>query len=485
MPNDSHPTVDAGAQGEAEAEHDAQRQRLFTLLALGRWADVSAQGAALRAAGDVDAWVCHLAALSGQDNWQALRREAGHALARWPQDPRLHLLAGQAWLALGFYRRAAQVLQQGLALAPDLPGLLGQLARAQVLQGDAPAALHTLAKAQALQPGDPTLHLLLAFAQVHLGDHEAAARAAQAALRLAPDQADALALLGQLARPQSRTRALQLARQALQRPPTDSLYQRHYLQLQRGWWWDVAAAGAVVLATAARAWDGLGSWAFAAAALAVLAVGLRLQRHSHRATLAGYCLAVTLASMWHAPKSAPEMARQHGWQAVQALDLLAFALGTVVVAALLAVLLVLAHAVAWHGLRGWASGLAVALQAARQGLGTAYLGELLARRQHRVALLVAAGAALPALPPLPLTISLLSQLLLLPPWAWACSRLLCPNGPRLPPALVSAVLGFPLMLASVAAYDWVGDSAWRQAALAAGLGLYALTVTPPLQRMSA
>jgi len=66
---------------------------------------------------------------------------------------------------------------------------------------------------------------------------------------------------------------------------------------------------------------------------------------------------------------------------------------------------------------------------------------------------------------------------------WGSSRLMRPAAARIPPSLAFALIGFPLMLATVLVFGWVGSSAGRQWLVAAGFAAYAMVVSQQTQRM--
>lgn len=458
-----------------------EHQHLHTLLALQRWREALALAARLRVHGDLEAQVVHLVALAELGDWPRLRRDAARARAWWPGEPRLHLQAARADMALGLLGQAEAGLRDGLTHAPGWAPLLRQLGRVQLLQGDVALALQTLKQGLAAEPESASAHLLLAAAHAQRGDLPAAQAAVDTALRLDPDDADALALAGQLARRRSRRRGLHFMRQALRLAPGDGALQRQFQQLRLGWWIDLAMALAVLVALALNGWAWAGPWRFAASAAAFLLVGSRLQGHGQPLWLALFCAATATIAMADGPQAWPMKWWTAGWGSWGALDALAFCLGCAVATLLLFVLQVLVHAVYWHGLRQLGCTAAALWRAATQGLLRAHLQELLARPAVRVNGLVGGGTLLAASPLVPLALFSLLAVSALPLWVWGSSRLLRPVAARITPSLAFALIGFPLMLATVLVFGWVGSSAGRQWLMAAGFAAYAMVVSHQTQ----
>lgn len=471
------------ATDDARSPTDGQQQGLHTLLALARWHDVLQQASTLRAAGDVEAWVCHLGALAGLDDWAALRRDAPRALALAPQEPRIHLLAAQADSALGLYGPAEVRLRRLVDMAPEWAPAWRQLARVQLLRDEPEAACNTLSRALALDADEPAGHLLQAAVWVRQGRWADAQQAVDAALWLAPDDANALAMAAQLARRRSRRKALELMRRTLRAAPADAGHRHRYQQLRRIWWFDALLATGVVLALLldARAW--LGSWGFTLSATAFMLIAGRLQRHGQPSLLAAFCAGVSLVCVLDTPGSLPDHWRQGGWTAISAGDMLAFVLGNAAISFGLFVLAVLTYEVYWHGLKQALETAAGLWRAARSGLLPEHGIELLARPGARANLLVGLGAIVPALPPLSLAMYSAYAVFLLPVWVWGCGRVLRRSTTRVAPWLAFALIGFPLMLATVIAFGWVGDSAARQVLLALVFGGYAMIVNHRVQSL--
>lgn len=87
--------------------------------------------------------------------------------------------------------RIAALVDAALRAPFDKPELLAWLGRSLLMLERKRAAAELMAEAVARSPADATLWLLLARAQFGSGDHDAAAQAIEASLRLAPDLKEA------------------------------------------------------------------------------------------------------------------------------------------------------------------------------------------------------------------------------------------------------------------------------------------------------
>jgi len=108
-----------------------------------------------------------------------LRREGERLLVQAQQPDSVESAALMHDYAIGFlrqgdYRRAGQVIEQVLALAPDCVNCLRTQTRVQLQEGQFDAARRTLAEAEKLAPGDPQTAWLWARLLVQEGNYGAA-----------------------------------------------------------------------------------------------------------------------------------------------------------------------------------------------------------------------------------------------------------------------------------------------------------------------
>ena len=114
-------------------------------------------------------------------------------------DPRdadaLHLL-GVLSAAQGDFASAVDLLQQAVAVRPELPMLHNNLGNAQAKSKQFAAAAASFRRAIELAPDYPEAHFNLAMALTELKDHSAAAAIGRRAVELAPKNAKAAVILG-------------------------------------------------------------------------------------------------------------------------------------------------------------------------------------------------------------------------------------------------------------------------------------------------
>ncbi|WOJ95066.1 PEP-CTERM system TPR-repeat protein PrsT [Congregibacter variabilis] len=138
-------------------------------------------------------------ALASGDEKEALR-ELRIAVEKAPDDTQLLTSLAAIEGRANNTSEAALLLERALSVNPDLIPVRVTLARYRLSQGDANAALDVLGviDVKQLQPSlRPEVWGLLATAQLTVGDIDGASDSVLAALKLAPDNADLLALAAQ------------------------------------------------------------------------------------------------------------------------------------------------------------------------------------------------------------------------------------------------------------------------------------------------
>lgn len=128
----------------------------------------------------------------------AARYEAGVAVSLAPESALAHYAAGIVETAARHFARAAQHLEQALALEPDSPELLRAQARLCELRGRPAEADAALQRALALGPEEPETLVALGERALAAGRLDEASARADAALRAQPENVDALVLMGQV-----------------------------------------------------------------------------------------------------------------------------------------------------------------------------------------------------------------------------------------------------------------------------------------------
>ncbi len=130
---------------------------------------------------------------------RALELEPSHATL---QANLAYCLAREGWedLSTGEIGRARAVFEQGLALAPSDPNLLGGLGAVHLRNGDAAQALSFLEEAQRAAPESPAFRLTLAQIYLERDDADRALAHLQALLAVEPGHAEAQRLLAKLMR---------------------------------------------------------------------------------------------------------------------------------------------------------------------------------------------------------------------------------------------------------------------------------------------
>jgi tetratricopeptide (TPR) repeat protein len=127
------------------------------------------------------------------------------ARAYVPDNPEINLALGNLWLERGHTARAEQFYKSTLRIDANHRSALSNLAVIALRQQQPERAADLLRLAMSSGAPEARLHYLLARAEHDLGDHGAAIVEIEAAIRLAPDQAEFLEFRTQLLEP---TRAL-------------------------------------------------------------------------------------------------------------------------------------------------------------------------------------------------------------------------------------------------------------------------------------
>lgn len=135
-----------------------------------------------------------------------------------PGNARAHALAGDAHLAAGRPREAAEAYRTAHELAPSA-ALVVRTYQSLAAAGEEAPGIALVESWLARQPGDQALRLLLAGALHRVGDREASARAYRRVLEAEPENFIALNNLANVYQETDDPRALELARQAYEAGP--------------------------------------------------------------------------------------------------------------------------------------------------------------------------------------------------------------------------------------------------------------------------
>ncbi|MCW5969579.1 MAG: tetratricopeptide repeat protein [Blastocatellales bacterium] len=149
-----------------------------------------------------------------------------------------HLLRGQTLIAGGEFEKALAELESAARLDANLPRLHYSIGLAYHQLGRNPEALEAFEKDLAVRPGDFLTLYYVALLQESAGDLDAAERHLSAALKLAPESPDAMALHAKLLFKRGRAaEAVAPLEFAIKQNPTDTerryLLARIYQQLGR------------------------------------------------------------------------------------------------------------------------------------------------------------------------------------------------------------------------------------------------------------
>jgi tetratricopeptide (TPR) repeat protein len=134
-------------------------------------------------------------------NYTKARLEFRNALQLDPNDAETSYLAGEAAERLGNWREAAQMFQAAIQSNPKHLGALAQLGLLYAYGGAPEKAVAMVEPGLALSPEDPDLLTARGAARQRLGDQVGARADAEKAVRGAPDNENAVALLASIGRP--------------------------------------------------------------------------------------------------------------------------------------------------------------------------------------------------------------------------------------------------------------------------------------------
>ncbi|GAC1456658.1 MAG: PEP-CTERM system TPR-repeat protein PrsT [Steroidobacteraceae bacterium] len=156
--------------------------------------------------------------------------EFRNALQIEPRDARARYLSGRVAEKRGNIREALGSYQGALDVDPDYAAAQAALGRVLVFGGAAERALKVIAPGLGKHPDDPQLLTVRAAARVQLQDVPGALADAEHAARVAPDDADSVALLASLYQRQGdTTRAINVVAAAVARQPDSSIDLRQVL----------------------------------------------------------------------------------------------------------------------------------------------------------------------------------------------------------------------------------------------------------------
>jgi len=152
---------------------------------------VACGGAAARKAGYLAKGQEYLAA----HDFEKARLEFRNALQLDPNDAEASFLAGEASEHLGNLREAAQMFQTAIQANPKHLSARAQLAKIYVYAGAPDKAMETLEPGFVIAPDDADLLTARGSARLKQGDQPGARADAEKAVRIAPSNEDAVALL--------------------------------------------------------------------------------------------------------------------------------------------------------------------------------------------------------------------------------------------------------------------------------------------------
>src|SRR6266404_733615 len=176
---------------------------------------VACGGAQVRKAGYLAKGREYLAA----HNFEKARLEFRNALQLDPNDAEASFLAGQAAERLGKVREAAQMYQTAIQVNGKHLGARAQLAKLYVLGGAPDKAMELVEPGLAIAPDDPDLLTSRGAARERLGDKPDARADAEKAVRIAPTNENAVALLASIySQGGESVQAIDLVSKAVQAP---------------------------------------------------------------------------------------------------------------------------------------------------------------------------------------------------------------------------------------------------------------------------
>ena len=152
-------------------------------------------------------------------NFEKARLEFRNALQLDPNDAEASFLAGQAAEHLGNVREAAQMYQAAIQANDKHLGARAHLARLYALGGAPDKAMELIEPGLAIAPDDPDLLTSRGAARQQLGDKPGARADAEKAVRIAPTNENAVALLASIYNQAGETgQAIDLVSKAVQAP---------------------------------------------------------------------------------------------------------------------------------------------------------------------------------------------------------------------------------------------------------------------------
>ena len=150
-------------------------------------------------------------------NYTKARLEFRNALQLDPNDAQANFLAGEAAEQLGNLREAVQLFQAAIQTDPRHLGARAQLGLLYAYGGAADKAIEVVEPGLAIAPDDPDLLIARAAARMRLGDKLSAKADAEKAVQLAPSNENAVALLAALYQQAGQSQqAIDLVNKALQ-----------------------------------------------------------------------------------------------------------------------------------------------------------------------------------------------------------------------------------------------------------------------------
>jgi Tfp pilus assembly protein PilF len=152
-------------------------------------------------------------------NYAKARLEFRNALQLDPNDAQASFLAGQAAEHLGNLREAVQMYRGAIDTDPKHLGARAHLALLYAYGGAPDKAVEVVEPGLAIAPNDPDLLTARAAARLRLGDKASAQADAEKAVKLSPGNENAVALLASMYQQAGQgQRAIDLVSKALQTP---------------------------------------------------------------------------------------------------------------------------------------------------------------------------------------------------------------------------------------------------------------------------
>jgi Flp pilus assembly protein TadD/tRNA A-37 threonylcarbamoyl transferase component Bud32 len=160
-----------------------------------RWSEAIECYAAARALRpELGSWLANALVGSGRvEDGLALSK---HLTAEWPDNPRLHLVYGNALFKQRRYGAAAAAYREAIRLKPDYPEAHHNLGVTLSNQGRSREAEEAVRESIRLKPDTPLSHLSLGIALSAQGRYKEAEEAVRQAIRLKPDYPEAHNNLG-------------------------------------------------------------------------------------------------------------------------------------------------------------------------------------------------------------------------------------------------------------------------------------------------